>query len=693
MKNKHKKDIAFIMYYPFHWYVYKNIYKHLESRSEFIIDLCMFDKNDGIRTLETMVALLEKNQVPYKVLNKEDYLFSDYLQDFFGQYKVMVSVWETGSVVLKETAHIFKVNTTYGAGKELTMVRPSRGVYDLILSYGERDTKLFSLFTTTVPIGNPKFDDFYNKTLDKELIAALPLDIKKKTILYLPTHSDLSSFKALLPKLVKISHRFNILVKMHYYLEREESEFLKETNLKEVLLLNDSVDLITLLSLCDMAISDNSSAIFDVIQADKPLLVADFWSKDFLDTTHKTPTFYKRGRGGALTYSDSIEQVIKKESKVLSFTAGDDLEQKVKDCLEQDASFSKNRAALRNELFAYQDGDCGRRGAEAVIKLVKGDLISKKGIFFHAYETARALNSRVYYSITNLLEENRKYKNLFNESPTDLVDVVVFDSNPESTLLTLRSLVESGIESSSAVITENSDTFLKSQYPQVKFFKSFHDYYSLHTSESQAGILFVDSGIVLNKIDIASLLSFTKSNRELDVVVVSPRVMKKVSKVKKLSLTFVDEVFSKLATLVVTRKEYLYFDAKVIFVSKGKVERLISYPQANSISNVINYLNIETFFYTAFMKNIFTDIETPSEATDPLLEYSKKFFYSEFFIQKKNRYDFISFIKDVYKDITNKRSEVALTRFEFYSYLIYLRCVFYTENIKKQLSKASQNIK
>ena len=35
-------DIGFVVFYPFQFYVLKDIYKHLEGRSEFIIDLGAF---------------------------------------------------------------------------------------------------------------------------------------------------------------------------------------------------------------------------------------------------------------------------------------------------------------------------------------------------------------------------------------------------------------------------------------------------------------------------------------------------------------------------------------------------------------------------------------------------------------------------------------------------------------------------
>lgn len=202
---------------------------------------------------------------------------------------------------------------------------------------------------------------------------------------------------------------------MHYYLEREESDFIQSFNLQNLVLLKDNADLITLLSICDIAISDNSSAIFDVIQADKPVLVADFWNEDFLDNKHKTPIFYKRGRGGALTYSDSIEQVLKRKGKIPSFGMHDELSQKIKQTFLSDFEFSRYRKEIREELFMYQDENCGKRGAVEIQNLIEGILVSRKGIMFHSYQNAQALNSRYQKSTSRFADLDIFSKNNIQE--------------------------------------------------------------------------------------------------------------------------------------------------------------------------------------------------------------------------------------------------------------------------------------
>lgn len=669
--SQKKKDVAFIMYSSFHWYVYKNIYKHLSERSEFIIDLCMYNEEDVGRVLNDMVTLLESNRVPYKILRREDYYYSAYLEFFFSGYVALVSVWERGCVILKETAAILKINTTYGAGKELTMVRPSRGLYDLILSYGPRDTSLFSLFTTTIPIGNPKFDDFYNSNLDKQLLSSIALDPRKKTILYLPTHSDLSSFKEVLPKLIGLSPVFNVIVKMHYYLEIEESTFVQSLDINKIVLLKDNADLLSLLAVSDIAISDNSSAIFDVIQADKPLLVADFWDDDFIDSQHKVPGSYKRGIGGALTYSGSIEQVIKKQGKVLTFKSDDNLEEKVEECFALDGVFSEHRKALRKELFSFEDSHCGERGAVEIEKLIDKRTQSKKGIMFHSFENVRALNSKIYNTLPSLVEENLKLKNLVSLVETGLLCIVIFDQDLKSSLLSLRSLVGIAAEYTVVVITERSPNF-----PGIKCYKSLEECYRFDNKFFLNGVLFVNSGIILKKSDLLELVMFIRANQIVDVFVPLPKV-KNDSLVKEISSSYLykDEIMS------VRQNKYLYFDVSSLFIRPTVLLKAVENGFISNFDQLTYRLNrTSVHLFKAYIKNMFVDSSLYKES---IPQFAYRFFYYEFYMPKEDRYSFPVLLKDLLSDLFEKKSELLIPRIIFWGHLLKIRFLVCIKDFKK----------
>jgi CDP-glycerol glycerophosphotransferase (TagB/SpsB family) len=129
----------------------------------------------------------------------------------------------------------------------------------LILSYGKRDHELFSYYTKSVIIGNPVFDDWFNNSLDVEQIKDIKSRInqRKKTILYLPTHSDLSSIDLFFKELVRLKDSYNIIVKPYYLTLREELEKIKLLEKNNFIVYRDSFGLLLLLKIFDMVISDN----------------------------------------------------------------------------------------------------------------------------------------------------------------------------------------------------------------------------------------------------------------------------------------------------------------------------------------------------------------------------------------------------------------------------------------------------
>lgn len=389
--------IGFVIHYPYQFYVYYNIYKQITADAEFIVDLRPLPASSQAETLEDVISLLQKKKVAYRILFREDYAFPIYLKRFFARYRALVSVWERGCMNLPETAHIRKIRAAYGAGKELTMVRPSSGLYDLALSYGPRDTTLFSYYTQAEMVGNPKFDDWFTDTVDPVTIREVRkrLDPEKKTILYLPTHSDLSSVDMLADELKKSAETYNVIVKLHYFTTREEPERVALLTDPRLLLLPDSVDLLPLLKVADIVVSDNSSAIFDAVLADKPLLVADFWDATYLDQDHKEIRRYDRGVQGGITYSDSIEQVVKRENTVAVLRTPQEFAARVDDA--QHSEYAQKRKILRDMLFAHTDGTSAKRAADAIRRCIESEP-APRPILFHAFEAYKRRMGVVSYT-------------------------------------------------------------------------------------------------------------------------------------------------------------------------------------------------------------------------------------------------------------------------------------------------------
>src|SRR3989338_1587027 len=379
--------IGFVIYYPFQFYVYKSVYEHLKDEAEFVIDLGLFFPNRQTEdVLPAIEALLGKHGAWYRVLRYEDYRYAAYLERYFSGYEMLVSVWWRGCILFPQNRPKKKVHITYGAGKELTTLNLGKREFDLILAYGEYDHAFYSLITKSVVIGNPKFDDWFNDSLDMHGISDVVrrLNPKKKTVLYLPTHSDLSSIDELAGSIREAGEKYNVITKPHYYTPREEPQRVEKLADPNIILLQDDADLLPLLKIADVVISDNSSAIFDAVLADKPIIVANLHSPEYLDTAHQKERMYRRGVGDPLTYSGSIEQRIKKDGTVEAITSADELLPAIARVLAHDDKSAK-RKKLAGRLFAYRDGNAGKRGADA-IHAVRKEHSPERPFLYHAVQ-------------------------------------------------------------------------------------------------------------------------------------------------------------------------------------------------------------------------------------------------------------------------------------------------------------------
>lgn len=401
-------DVGLVVFYPFQFYVLKDIYKHLEKRSEFIIDLgAFFPVRQPETLLQATLDLLRKHKVKYRILWYTSYFSSENLNDFFSRYRGLVAMWERGCLTLAATRDIKKICATYGVGKELTMVRPSRGLYDLILAYGPRDQQLFAYYTESKISGNPKFDDWFNGKVSVEAVASIRslLDPRKKTLLYLPTHSDLSSVDQIATELGRLRSEYNVIVKMHYFLTHEEPERVELLKKEKLIIYGDEIDILPLFKVSDVVVSDNSSAIFDAMLADKPLVLADLLDAEYLDQTHKKRRQYRRGVNTALTFSGSIEQEIKRDGRVITFSDPANMRSQIAEAIEDREFYREARRKLVAELFSYNDGKCGQRAAEMILECVTDASPKERPILYHAIEAYKTRIGVAAYAYRREMED------------------------------------------------------------------------------------------------------------------------------------------------------------------------------------------------------------------------------------------------------------------------------------------------
>jgi hypothetical protein len=670
-----KKDIAFIIYYPFQFYIYKNIYKHLLDRSIFIIDLYNFSEHDEINTFGSIKDLLKKNNIEYKVIKKEEYKISSVTKVLFSDIKVMVSVWGRGCMSIDATRDILKVYSSYGVGKELLKVVPELSMFDLIINYGKSSYRYYSLFARTVMIGNAKFDDFYNDDLDYALVQNLRLSKSKKTILYLPTHSNLGSFRQVMPELIKLKDKYNILVKIHYFIEREESEFIAELNLTGLHFLKDDVDLSPLLKVCDLAISDNSSVIFDVIQADKPLLLEDIWNEEFFEKDIQGLGKAKRGITAPLTYPDSIEQKIKREGKVVLNKDVNSMERDIEHALNKDNIYSQYRKGIISDTIEYTDGNSGKRGAEAILGLMSGEIEPRKGIMY--YRDMREVS----------LYQRKQFTDVRGSVSWESFDVnsiqyVIFCENSDNTHISLSSILDMEVKKENMIMVGSQMT---EKMEGVKY----SEYLNTDNFTQGKKTLFLRAGVVVERKSLSKL--FNSVNVE-NMSCVSLRTVRKYSDMENmfinLKLPFLKSLTNKNAyfktDLFYNFHGYIPSEFNAVLIGESLATEIFKREGViKTYEEIIFLLNIIPDKIKVVMLNVFPDINFIKDS--PVLLLGKSIYFS--FLQK---YSIVSIVRDISLDLASKKCVNIKYRLKIFWITGVCRFVRRMNFYKKKLAKETE---
>lgn len=372
-----RAKIAFIIWTPFDFYVYKNAITHLPD-AEFIISDMELNKSILTRStfIPDVILLLKKHKQFWRILIRpKQILFADY----FARYEVLVSLrsWWPMSSFAADDSWLYKkkcVMLNYGTGKDLVTLNPLHARFDVFLSEGPHVHELLSNFGVSHIVGVPKFDDWFGGKIDKSAIDKIgyQIDPHKKTLLYLPTYGRYSSLRGFTDQILALAGSYNLIIKLHYLNGFFEKEIVEKIHKSENIKLFGPVDdILPLFHMADAVISDSSSAALETILVDKPLIILDMMQNAvMLDMDELNDQWFNASQ----YYSQSIEQQIKQPEyrvgEVVSRSAN--LTETIQKSLRADPNYSENRRALRDKLFAFNDGRCGQRAADAIHLLLEG---------------------------------------------------------------------------------------------------------------------------------------------------------------------------------------------------------------------------------------------------------------------------------------------------------------------------------
>lgn len=450
--------IGFLIEYPFHYYIYKNIYPHL-LESEFIIDAVWMRRNvkNWDKLLENFAKFLNNQKVRFRVFHGD----LD-PETFFKNYKILVSNTNKPVLDLPCNQNKRKVRVMYGHSKDLWNFGPWSRIFDLALVYGPYSHKYVSNYTQSVIVGNARFDGWFKGEIDKNIPADLKkqLDPRKKTILYLPTHGNLCSLEFITAAIPELLVNYNFIIKPHQLtlyadperLDKFRDSIANDPNNQCIIWVDDFTDLVDLLAVSDVVISDNSGAIFDAVLTDKPIVLLDnlgdqFFEKEIWNVEKRSKDVWDI----PLSYPGSIEQQIRHDKQMQIGENVSDA-QKLPDAIVRALSGIERetgrRQHIKDLIFSYRDGSSGQRSARAIRSLIKSKPIEKT---FLALQVEMEVSRNTVFLKEAMADLQRVTHSYFRISPLyeeyDRLNLVQFSiviptfNNCESLEDTLNSLV------------------------------------------------------------------------------------------------------------------------------------------------------------------------------------------------------------------------------------------------------------
>ena len=166
------------------------------------------------------------------------------------------------------------IRLMYAAGKSKHTISSFwNKYYDGILCYGpyHEDRLKTRHKIPTSQMGYPRFDKYFNPGFERNyLIKKFKCDVKKKTIVWLPTWSNLSSVEKYLKEISSLISDYNIVVRPHPNMKKDDPENYKKLFTVDFNYVdNTSEDNVQLFALADLMIFDYGGSMFGSLYLNK----------------------------------------------------------------------------------------------------------------------------------------------------------------------------------------------------------------------------------------------------------------------------------------------------------------------------------------------------------------------------------------------------------------------------------------
>lgn len=349
---------VFVVHVPFHYYLFRSIYKNLTDSAFIISPMTNKPMSDnygsgmsGIGLYNYMDRFLKNkkvNTIEYGEITIDNFI--KYISENVNS--VICPHYFAGIYEIQHT-RVFKIAYGIPNNDASQFNYKYHFIIDLIFASGpESADRFIEKRFTSIAVGNPLFDFWFSNQFDELSIDLIKNKLVKSrpTILYLPTHGYSSSIDQFDDTIIKLAQKYNVIIKLHHMtFNGEANRLCKFISHPEIITLGDFFDPLVLHKLADIVLTDVSGALFDRLLIRKPVIML---SNSLIK--YKVDILTPNNQDASVEYSGLFPYTVNPN----------DVEALIEENLNKNVQINGD---LLHSLFYKRDGLAGERIANTVL--------------------------------------------------------------------------------------------------------------------------------------------------------------------------------------------------------------------------------------------------------------------------------------------------------------------------------------
>jgi hypothetical protein len=262
--------IGFLIHNPEMFNHYHEVWQHLPAGS---VEIAVTGKEQ--KDIDAIVAICIKRQLPWRDA-RELLARNERYTTLVSSFPIHYLRGADSPYLIKSLGH-YNLRFMYANGKAGWNFQKWNQAYDAILCFGPYQAEQldFCRETLKIQMGYPRFDRFFNQPLDRaKRLKELKLDPERKTVVWLPTWSNLSSIDLFTPAIAKLQDRYNVIVKPHPLTITDEPARMRQLERFDCVF-REHIDNVELFQLADFLLCDYGGSAFGGIYTNCNVLLLD----------------------------------------------------------------------------------------------------------------------------------------------------------------------------------------------------------------------------------------------------------------------------------------------------------------------------------------------------------------------------------------------------------------------------------